>query len=270
MRWPRMDDASVVTAYDFIDASYPLLRPDGEAFVQRQMEAIRHASFVIAISQTTHDLVLELTGIDTSKLAIAYPGVSEPFRQPIPSEESLGLFREKRTGGAPYLLHVGGRRNYKNFGTLIRAFCACAHKTDRHLMVLGGGYPLSEEEMHLIVSRRLLDRVHFRPRVDDHELRLAYAGADALVHASLMEGFGIPVIEALACGTGLVLSDIPVYREIAADFAKFVDPFDVEAWSQAMTEPVATNRAWRDTVLSRYTWEAAAREHIRVYGELLR
>ena len=116
-----------------------------------------------------------------------------------------------------------------------------------------------------MVSARLLNRIHFLPIVNDDVLRLAYAGADAMVHASLMEGFGIPVVEALASGTGLILSDIPVYREIAGSMAAFVDPVDPDAWGEAILRPVTVQSGWRDAVLSRFSWAAAAAAHLDAY-----
>ena len=196
---------------------------------------------------------------------MAYPAVSAPFVLPPPAAADVRDFRERLTGGAPYLLHVGARRNYKNFRTILQAFCRAAPHTDRHLVILGGRQPLTEEEIGWAIAARLLERIHFQPQVDDATLRLAYAGADALVQASLMEGFGIPVVEALACGTGLVLSDVPVYREIAAGMATFVAATDVEAWSRALSAPVAAHPAWREEVLRRYTWEETARTHLRAY-----
>lgn len=264
-RWPRVKCPSVATAYDFIDASFPLLRPNGHDFVGRQFDVLRRASAVMVISKSTRELAIQLARIDPARIFLAYPAVPSPFSLPPPAREEVAAFRQKLTGGAPYLLHVGERMNYKNFRTILDAYCRGGRSTDRHLVVMGGRHPLTHDELHTIVSHRLLDRIHFHPRTDDATLRLAYAGADALVHASLMEGFGIPVIEALACGTGLILSDIPVYREIASGMATLIEPTDVDRWTGALAEPVAIQSGWREEVLRRYTWEAAAQAHLQAY-----
>ncbi|MEI6563415.1 MAG: glycosyltransferase family 1 protein [bacterium] len=267
--WPRMNGPSVVTVYDYIDASFPLLRPNEGGFVDHQLYAIRGASVVITISQSSRELTLKLAGIDPSRIFVAYPAVAFPFSLPPPCAEEIKEFRRVHTGGAPYLVHVGSRKNYKNFWTLLRAFGLAAQNTDRHLLILGGGHSLTTEELDFIISARLLDRVHFYPAVDDATLRQAYAGADAIIHASLMEGFGIPVIEALACGTGLILSDIPVYREIAGGRASFVEATDIEAWGHAMKSEVFVHPSWREEVLRQYTWEAAAQVHLSAYKSIL-
>ena len=267
--WPRMKCPSVATVYDFVDASFPLLRPNGEGFVGRQMDALKRAAAVVAISKSTRDLAVRLAGVDPARIFVAYPAVAAPFTQPVPAADEIRRFRVEHTGGAPYLVHVGNRKNYKNFRTILKAYCRAAPFTDRHLLVMGGQQPFGEDELDWIFSAGLQDRIHYSPQVDDVALRLAYAGADALVHSSRMEGFGIPVIEALACGTGLILSDIPVYREIAEGYATFVEVDNLEAWVQALQAPVAVQPAWREEVLRRYTWDEAARTHVRAYESAL-
>jgi glycosyltransferase involved in cell wall biosynthesis len=264
-KWPRMRCPEVATVYDFVDAAFPLLHPNREGFVERQFAALRRAAAVIAISKSTRDLAIELAGVAPSRIFLAYPAIAEPFTQSLPTADAIRKFREEHTGGAPYLIHVGHRKNYKNFRTILKAFCRMAPKTDRHLLIIGGKDRLDEDEIHWIIASRLMDRVHFKRHVDDATLRLAYAGADAMVHASLMEGFGIPVLEALACGTGLILSDIPVYREIAEGMATFVEAGDADAWAQAFLSAVEVQPAWREEVLKRYTWDAAAQVHLKAY-----
>lgn len=268
--WPRLKIPSIVTAYDCIDASFPFLQPNGSDFVARQVKLIQRAAAVITISRHVQTLISEFTCVPPEEIFVAYPAVSAPFSDPIPPPDEIHEFRQAHTGGAPYLLHVGMRKNYKNFRTILKAFCRAAKNTARHLMIVGGKkHAFGEEEMDLVISTRMLDRIHYYPRLDDSMLRLAYAGADAMVHASLMEGFGIPVIEALACGTGLILSDIPVYREIAEGRARFVEPSSVEDWEQAMKEPIPVHPSWRESVLQQYTWEKAARSHLAAYASVM-
>ena len=267
--WPRMRCPFVVTVYDFIDALLPQLRPNNFRFVQKQLVQVKRADAVIAISKETGNLVETLAGVERDKIFVAYPGVPAPFRSTLPSEQDITLFRQNQTGGAPYLLHVGKRDNYKNFRTILKAFCRIADKTDRHLLVVGGKHPLPEDEIDWMISSRLLNRIHFLPLVDDKTLHIAYAGADAMVHASLMEGFGIPVIEALASGTGLIISDIPVYREIAGSMATFVDPAEVGAWEEAFLQPVTVQHDWREKTLNRFSWCASASAHLDAYRSVL-
>lgn len=268
--WAKCKQPSVVTAYDFIDASLPLFQPNGASFVEWQLDSLRRASAIIAISRVTRELALKLTDVDPARVFVAYPAVNIPFSLPLPGTEEILLFRKKYTGGVPYLLHVGMRRNYKNFRTILRAFCLAAPVMDRDLLIIGDEYPFAADELDWVVAAGLTNRIHYYPRFNDSTLRLAYAGADAMVSASLMEGFGIPVIEALVCGTGLILSDIPVYREIASGKALFVKAYDIDAWVSAMKGTVYISPSWREEVLNQYTWEAAARTHMSAYESVLR
>lgn len=264
-RWPRIKCPSVVTAYDFVDASFPLLRPNGDEYVENQIKALNQAAVVIAISESTKAQVLLWTNIHPERVHVAYPAVSAPFHEPLPDPADVASFRQKITGGAPYLLHVGNRRNYKNFRTILKAFCLAARRTDRHLVIMGGVHSLSEDELDWIYSGKLADRVHIVRKPGDSDLRMAYAASEAMVHASRMEGFGIPVVEALASGTGLILSDIPVYREIANNKAVFVDPDNIDMWVDALIGPVPVDPGWRDETIGLYTWSAAAQAHYQAY-----
>ncbi len=268
-RWPRIKKPSIVTVYDYIDASFPLLHPNGAGFVSRQMEAIQQASAIIAISETSRLLTIELAKVDPARIFVAYPAVSAPFSQPLPDASAIQEFRRTHTQGAPYLLHVGGRKNYKNFQTILKGYCLAAQSTDRHLLILGGERALTVEELNCIIAAGVLSRVHFYPSIGDAELKLAYSGADAMVHASLMEGFGIPVIESLACGTGVILSDIPIYREIAEGRATFIESNNIEAWSDAMSRNMPISPSWRNEVLSQYTWKKTTDMHLQAYESVL-
>ncbi len=267
--WPRMRCPSVATVYDFIGLSFPHLQPNGPGFAARQLQVLRQASAVVAISNATRALAQSMAGVEADRLFTAYPAVADVFAGAPPGAPEIRAFRRNLTGGAPYLLHVGLRGGYKNFRTVLEAFCRIAGKTDRHLVVAGGEAGLAEGGLREVSAAGAGKRIHVVRQVDDPWLRLAYAGADAKVQASLMEGFGIPVIEALACGTGLMLSDIPVYREIADGLAVFLPATDVDAWAEALLQPAAVPAGGRAAVLQWYTWEAAARVHVAAYEKAL-
>lgn len=267
-RWPRIKCPSVITVYDFVDAAHPLCMSNGPDFVDRQRAVIERADAVIAISKTTALEIQQYTETDGNKIYCAYPGVASPFTDTPPSQQDRFSFRARLTGGAPYFLHVGKRGMYKNFRTLFRAFCRVASQIDHHLVLVGDRNRLLADEWDCILTAGLESRVHYRPYVDDPWLRLAYAASDALVHASIQEGFGIPVIEALACGTACILSDIPVYREIASGLAQFVNPISEDAWAEAFLDPPQIDSGARDQVLNKYQWDKAADTHIRAYRDI--
>ncbi|MBE0677028.1 MAG: glycosyltransferase family 4 protein [Bacteroidales bacterium] len=271
-RWPRLKIPIITTVYDFIDASFPLLSPNGNGFIQRQIDTIRRSSAVISISKSTKELICQFAGIDSSKVYLAYPGVSFPFSGSQPDYQDIRKFVQLITGGAPYILHVGTRGNYKNFRTILRAYSLAAQSkySERHLVLIGGEHALAPDEIDMVVSSGIIDRVHLLHGLTDKMLHLAYAGADAMVSASLMEGFGIPIVESLSCGTGLILSDISVYREIAEGYAIFLRANSVDDWVTALigeTPPVEAG--WKDSIINKFNWDTAAQTHLNVYSALI-
>jgi glycosyltransferase involved in cell wall biosynthesis len=233
--WPGLP--RITTVYDFIDCRFPALQPNRCGFIEEQRKCIEGSRAVIAISESTRLDTLRFTDIAEEKVFVAYPAVAQHFQSSIPTQDEQAQVRQKITGGQPYWLWVGPRRGYKNFSTLLDAFCKIARETDMHLTLVGGGERrLSEFEERQVLQARVEDRIHFLPRISDQDLRMVYASALALVQSSYWEGFGIPLVEALSCGTGLVVSDIPVFREIAGEFAIYADPFDGSAWIQALEQ----------------------------------
>lgn len=269
-QWPSMRrKVNVVTVYDWIDASLPLYHPNaGAGFLEKQRKAIKNAAHVVAISEDVKRRTMEFAGFPEERISVAAPAVGGDFTLPLPVEEEKEAFRRKYGISRPYLLHVGNRRNYKNFRTIIEAWISVSDKCGRDLVIAGGEPNLNDSELYAVSSRGLYDRVHFIHRPNDADLRLAYAAADAFVSASVMEGFGIPVIESMACGTLPIVSDIPIYREVAGDSALFVPWYDTAAWGEIMCMDFSRLRTTQDLVEAsrRFSWDSAADVYSQVYS----
>jgi glycosyltransferase involved in cell wall biosynthesis len=267
---PRLCRAPLVaTFYDWIDEKLPFYKPNAGDFPARQRRLAKACAGIVVISHDVARLTIEQTGFSPERMAVVPPAPSETFRAEPPSAEECSAFRRRVTGGAPYVLHVGTRNHYKNFTSVLHGFLAASRRTDRHLVVVGGEKALTDDEAFRIASAGCLERVHFLRRIADAELRVAYAAADAYVSASYMEGFGIPAVEALACGTLPLLSDTPVNREVAGSFAKFVPAADVDAWSELLSgelRPVAGSRQY---ALEKYSWEKSAQALLALYRGIL-
>ena len=166
-------------------------------------------------------------------------------------------------------MHVGRKYSYKNFRTVLEGYLQIADKTDRHLLVVGGEDALSDDLAHAVYRARAEKKVHVLPFVSDVDLRLAYAASDGFLSASLGEGFGIPILEALASGAKPILSDIPVYREVAGDMAEYLPASDPEAWADTMLRDHPWKPEYRDAVLARYSWKKCAEAHLRLYRKIL-
>lgn len=224
-------------AYDFLDARYPVFRANPPDFVQHQKRVLESADHVIAISESTREDVCTFTQTPVEKVSVIYPAVNEVFTSPMLVPEQKQDVRDRFSKGKPYWLWVGPTQGYKNFRTFLKAFARTAQQHDMHLVLVGGKDAKPDPDIiEILQAEKVLDRVLPSGRVSDETLRQLYGAATALVQSSLWEGFGIPVVEALCCGTDLILSDIPVFHEVAGSFARYADPFSVEAWIQCLKD----------------------------------
>lgn len=250
-----LDDAIVITTvYDFIAERCPHIT---DAWLERRKQrSIRAAHEVVAISKWTQGDVKLWTGREA---AVAYLG-TDFTRQPL---GRVALYLKQMRIDRPYFLFVGRRRLYKNARAGIDAILRF-DATGRYLIVLVGGEPLDEQEARLAAEGRLL-----RLSVDDRGLQLLYSGAQALVYPSLYEGFGLPVVEAQACGCPVVCGDGGALAETAAARVH-CDPLREDSIVEAL-HVVADKDARREYVergivaARSFTWDACA----RVYADII-
>ena len=143
------------------------------------------------------------------------------------------------------------------------------------LVLAGGLNRLEHYQNDIVIRHHCENRIILCPQLDDLLLRGAYAGATAFIQPSLWEGFGIPLVEAAACGAPLLLSDIAVFREVAGDAALYADPHDPVAWAPALeatlSEPIRRrlSAAAHDKIAGRFTWKQAADQVRKAYEQAL-
>lgn len=262
----------VVTVHDFIHERYTSLTGDARLFINQKRREIEEADAIVAVSHSTRNDILTYTRADQSRITVIHHGVSNSFL--VTSGIDRHTFRESHKIGDPYWLYVGNRGLYKNFGTLLRAFVQVAPQTDGYLVAIGGENKLEPWQVDLLIRYRLEQRVCLLHATDDEALRLAYLGSAAFVFPSLAEGFGIPLLEAMACGAPVVAADIPVFREIATDSALYFDPYDEEALAYKMIQVLDENMRHRlvERGLKRvkeFSWDSAACKLVDVYKSLV-
>ncbi len=200
---------------------------------------MRRAAAVVTVSSFSRDEIRRVYGIPEARIVVAPNGVDPVFERPAPAS---GQWEP------PYLLWVGNIEPRKNLGTVVRAFEILMRRhpetADRLLVVgtelRGGGDSVRREAAELERS----GRIAFLGRIDDVELAGLLQRAIALVYPSVYEGFGLPVVEAMACGIPVLASDIPVMREVAGEAAALLPARDAEAWAEAMLE-ISTDGARR-------------------------
>jgi glycosyltransferase involved in cell wall biosynthesis len=256
-RWP-----TVVTIYDLSFLHHPKALSGARRGYLRLFSHLscRRARRIIAISESTRRDLVKQWGIAADKIDVAYPGVGEQFR-PLPEDE-VEAFRARQGLPPRFILHLGTLEPRKNLVRLIQAFARL--KTDAKLVLAGGRGWLYDEITAEIERLGLQDRVVLPGYIADEALCFWYNAASVLAYPSLYEGFGLPVIEAMACGTPVVTSTASSLPEAAGEAGLLVDPHDIEMLAEAL------QRALTDEVLqeemrkrglsqaARFTWEATA------------
>jgi glycosyltransferase involved in cell wall biosynthesis len=265
----------VVTVHDIIHVLFPEFLPSSLGFAYARMSiraAVRRARRVITGSRTTADDLVRLFGANASRIRVIPHGVHAEFLaagDPVADEEArarLGI-----TG--PYLLHVGNHKPHKNAEGLLKAYQLLVH--DGHgpvppLVMVGGFAPEGE----LAVRARAMglgERVRCIGHVERTELAALFRGAAAFVYPTLYEGFGLPVLEAMACGVPVVAGDIPAIQEVAADAVVRVNPRDVVELAAAVRHLLGQpglQRQLRENGRARslaFDWRRAAEATLDVY-----
>ena len=264
----------VVTVHD----AAPLVLPD--AFTRRGVKfhrrgfaaAAKRARLVIAVSEFCADEVTTHTAIPRDRIRVVPNGVDRVRATAEAVHKARSIYA---IDDAPYVFWAGTFQPRKNVRTLLDAFSRLDPAVVPHRLVLAGPPGWKPDDDDAEVARGLGDRVRLLGPVHREQLFPLFAGADLYAFPSRHEGFGIPVLEAMAQETPVLCSDIPALREVAGDAARFVPPDDTDAWVDALNDLLGDANARAALVASgnvrvaNYSWERCARETAAVYREAL-
>lgn len=228
------------------------------------------ATRVIAVSTSTREDLVELAGVRDDRISVVYPGVDPRFR-PMDGQAQA---RPGHFGDRPYILHVGTLEPRKNQDVLIRAFARLKRERamPHALAIVGARGWMYEQLFDLVVALGLQGDVNFLDYIPPAELPAWYNGADLFAYPSAYEGFGLPVLEAMACGVPVVTSSSSSLAELAGRACLTVEPGSEEALEAAMAailEDDELRNALRDAGLKRaagYSWRRCAEETFAVYA----
>lgn len=271
---PKSGASLVVTAHDAAALLYPETFPrHGRRFhAQGLAAAAKRADLVIAVSHAAAEELATYTAIPRDRIRVVPNGVDLEIAGHDAVEAAR---REFELGDTPYVFWVGSLEPRKNVGLLVEAFARWSSHTDLpHLLVLAGPTGWVEDRASVLApARRLADRVRTIGRVGDPTLGALFRGADLFAFPSRHEGFGIPVLEAMAQETPVLAADIPALREVAAGAAVMRSPDDPEAWVAALdnllhdeSEQSRLRKAGRERAQA-YSWTRCAEETRAVYCE---
>ena len=267
---------SVVTIHDLIHIRFARFQRPGAAMYARFMAgmATRRADAVIADSLATRADLESLLGTEPGRVEVIPLGVSSTVRRV--AADAVARFRTERLLPADYVLYVGARKRHKNLELLLHAWAAM-HKAERPPLVLSGhAWPADDPLAALAHTLGVADVIRFAGDLrDDDELSCLYSGAALLVQPSLAEGFGLPPLEAMACGVPVLASDAGALPESLSGAAELLPPEGPAAWAASVLQ-LLTDAERRSGLVARgkaraaeFTWaRTAARTHA-VYERVL-
>lgn len=251
----------IITVYDLVHEVLPDFFTGflDKIYLYNKKQAILKSDSIIAISENTKTDLIKLYNIDPKKINVVYLGVSEIFKR-----------TEKDKRVKPFFLFVGNRNKYKNFPFLLKAYNSWPRRNDFDLICAGGG-EFNKEENKLISELNLNNIVKQVPNVGDPGLASYYNNTTALIYPSIYEGFGLPILEAMACGTPVICSDIPIFHEIGSNFPLFFKnrPNELIERLDEITNNTYASPANSIEWTKQFYWQKVVTEIIELYENML-
>lgn len=276
---PPLRGKTIITVHDLVYCLYPQFFPDSmiRPLLRHLSRAAREAKRIIAISENTKKDLVEVLGVEPEKIVVTYLAASELFR-PIDDEERISIARKKYGIDSEYIGFFGTIEPRKNVATLVKAYADLKRRNSLSykLVLVGQKGWKYQDVFDTIASLRLEEDVVFTEYVAEEDLPLLVNGAEVVVYPSLYEGFGLPPLEAMACGTPVITSNTSSLPEVVGDAALMVDPQSVEELSLAM-ERVLSDISLKEEMIHKglerakmFSWEKVAKETIKVYEDVCR
>jgi len=277
---PFIPCKSVLTIHDILFESHPEFFPE---FHRRLLKffipfSAKRADRIISVSEFTKKQIMKYYRVPEEKITVIYEGASDKFL-PIRDKELIKPVLEKYGIKKRYILFVGRVEPRKNIVGLLNAFVYIKNKgmKDFCLVIVGNQDKIfQEKELFDQIKELQLDSdVIFTGGVSDEDLPVLYNEAEVLVYPAFAEGFGLPVLEAMACGTPVVTSNTTSLPEVTGDAAILVNPYSSEEIGQALEKILNDDSLRRELALrglqraKKFSWQDAAKKTIEVYKEVL-
>lgn len=269
---------TVVTIFDLI----PVTHPETEKWMARIYWSVqipvaaRHADFIITSSEFAKKEIISRYGTSEDRIKVI-PIAYNSHCRPIKPSSEMDQIKDKYNMPEKYILYVGTIQPRKNIGTLIKSYSSLVKKglTDHKLVITGRKGWLYGPLFELIKEEGMEENIVFTGFVPDEELPYIYNGADLFIYLSLFEGFGIPPLEAMACGVPVICSNTTSLPEVAGDAGTLVDPMDQEGVEneilKVLTTPSLQNDMKKKGLIQaeKFSWERTARETLQVYKDVV-
>ena len=239
------------------------------------LRSVRRAAHIIAVSESTKKEIIALAGVPESRITVIPYGINPAFR-PLPSSDLIEI-KKKYDLTRPFFLFVGTLQPRKNIRAIIAALSKLIleNNLDCELVLAGAEGWLSGDLLSFAGEKRIADRLRLLGAVPHDRLPELYNSAVALVYPSWYEGFGLPPLEAMACGVSVIASRLTSLPEVVGDAGLLVDPGDIDTLAREMLNVVQDAELRRKLSqlgldrAKRFSWETCARETYRVYEQVI-
>jgi len=268
------DKISILTVFDLS----PLIFPETHRYSTVLMHKllfpliIRNSDKILTISESTKQDLMKYLNISEKKIIVTYLSADEKFK-PL-NNKAINDIKQKYKLNFPFILYVGTLEPRKNIPVLLRAFYKLKKKNLQYKLIIAGKKGWKYKEIFEITNKLNLQKdVIFTGYVSDEDLPKLYNAADLFVYPSLYEGFGLPPLEAMACGTPVITSNTSSLPEVVGDAGIMTNPYNVDGLANAMHE-VLTNDGLSEDMIKKglkrakmFSWEKTAKETLKVYEE---
>jgi glycosyltransferase involved in cell wall biosynthesis len=267
---------SIITIHDLAFLHYPhFLTRESARYYGGIDQAVRRAHHVIAVSESTRRDITNLLGVPDDRITVIYEA-ADPHYRPLDRGEALRFVRQRFGLPERFILFVSTIEPRKNVQGLLRAYAQFLddYKLDVGLVLAGAEGWLFEEVFELVEELGLQRACRFLGKVSPEDLPYLYNAARCLAHPAFYEGFGLTPLEAMACGTPAVVSNVSSLPEVVGDAALLVDPDDEEGLIVALWRLMTDDDLWaelREKGLQRaraFSWEKTARRTLEVYRKV--
>jgi len=265
----------VITIHDLSSLLYPSINIRGMwAHKLLGAKTIKNVNKVITISEFTKHEVMKYLKAPEGKIKVIYNGKGERFK--LLNQKEIAEVKEKYNLTFRFILFVGVLQPRKNIPTLIKAYYKLRKDGGKYKLVIAGGKGWQYKEIFETIKRLNLQKdVIFTGHIPDDDLPKLYNAADLFVFPSVYEGFGIPPLEAMACGIPVITSNASSLPEVVGDAGIMIDPYDVNGLAKAMHE-VLNNEELKEDMIKKglerakmFGWERCAKETLEVYEEVI-
>lgn len=247
----------------FHDINFSTLSPNPK-IVKQQEISLKRADHIIAVSENTKKDMINLFNIDEKKVSVIYHGIEFVDLETIDSEKIFNF---------PYILYVGTRRNHKNWDKFIKSFALVSQKFPEIKLVCTGKQ-FTNEEINYLKELNLSDKV-FLITATEYEIIKLYRDCLLFIFPSLYEGFGMPLLEAMAYKAPVLCSKASCFPEIASDAAEYFNPDSIDDMYSSMVK-VIDDEEYRDLLVKKgsvrvkdFSWDICAEKHIEIYKSLI-